>query len=243
MVLGPYADAIMLLDTGSLRLSKPSPWTSPSAPSERRRAGPDRGTGIGLNSWLALRVAPPCRDQVAAACRRSWTATVAVVPDLRTAGLPDARSRQPGRPDKPVIPRRARGSTGGQPKDSTCFPEFRIPCILRVVLTLASDIEVLTRFGRALADPNRARILLALSHGPAHPSDLADRLEIPRTRLSNHLACLRDCGLIVAVPEGRRTRYELADPRLAHALEDLRATVLAIESDRTCPEAGDGGCC
>jgi hypothetical protein len=31
----------------------------------------------------------------------------------------------------------------------------------------------------------------------------------------------------VAVPEGRRQRYELADPRLGHALGDLLGTVLA----------------
>lgn len=111
------------------------------------------------------------------------------------------------------------------------------------MLTIAPDIEVLARFGRALADPNRARILLALGDGPAHPSDLAERLEIPRTRLSNHLACLRDCGLIVAVPEGRRTRYEFADPRLALALENLRAAVLTVESERSCPDADEKGCC
>lgn len=111
------------------------------------------------------------------------------------------------------------------------------------MLRLAPDIDVLSRFGRALADPTRARVLLALSHAPAHPSDLADQLEIPRTRLSNHLACLRDCGLIVAVPEGRRTRYELADSRLAHAIEDLRAAVLAIETDRACLDAEEKGCC
>jgi DNA-binding transcriptional ArsR family regulator len=45
--------------------------------------------------------------------------------------------------------------------------------------------------------------------------------------LSNHLACLRDCGLVVAAPDGRRVRYELADERLGHALDDLRATVVA----------------
>lgn len=111
------------------------------------------------------------------------------------------------------------------------------------MLTLASDVEVLARFGRALADPTRARILLALSQAPAHPSDLADELDVPRTRLSNHLGCLRDCGLIVAVPVGRRTRYELSDSRLAHALEALRTTVLAVESDRTCPDADEKGCC
>ncbi|WP_326687032.1 MULTISPECIES: metalloregulator ArsR/SmtB family transcription factor [unclassified Streptomyces] len=111
------------------------------------------------------------------------------------------------------------------------------------MLTVASDIEVLARFGRALADPIRCRILLALRDAPAYPSDLADALGISRTRLSNHLACLRDCGLAVALPDGRRTRYELADERLGHALDDLRTAVVAVDSDRTCPDAATKGCC
>jgi DNA-binding transcriptional ArsR family regulator len=111
------------------------------------------------------------------------------------------------------------------------------------MLTVASDIEVLARFGRALADPIRCRLLLALRRAPAYPSDLADALGISRTRLSNHLACLRDCGLVVAVPDGRRTRYELADERLGHALDDLRTAVVAVESDRTCADDEEKGCC
>jgi DNA-binding transcriptional ArsR family regulator len=111
------------------------------------------------------------------------------------------------------------------------------------VLNLAQDIEVLARFGRALADPIRCRLLLALRAAPAYPSDLADAIGISRTRLSNHLACLRDCGLVVAVPEGRRTRYELADPRLGHALDDLRQAVVAVAEDSTCPDTEEKGCC
>ena len=111
------------------------------------------------------------------------------------------------------------------------------------MLTVASDIEVLARFGRALADPIRCRLLLALREAPAYPSDLADALGISRPRLSNHLACLRDCGLVVTAPDGRRTRYELADERLGNALDDLRSAVVAVESDRTCPDAETKGCC
>lgn len=111
------------------------------------------------------------------------------------------------------------------------------------VLTLAADIEALARFGRALADPIRCRVLLALRQAPAYPADLADALEVSRTRLSNHLACLRDCGLVVTVPDGRRTRYELADERLGHALDDLRTAVVAVEADKTCPDAEKKGCC
>ncbi|TBO59513.1 transcriptional regulator [Streptomyces kasugaensis] len=111
------------------------------------------------------------------------------------------------------------------------------------MLTLATDLDALARFGRALVDPLRCRLLLALREAPAYPSDLADMLGASRTRLSNHLACLRDCGLVVAVPEGRRVRYELADPRLGHALDDLRNAVVAVAADRTCGDADDKGCC
>lgn len=88
---------------------------------------------------------------------------------------------------------------------------------------------VLARFGHALSDPTRARVLLALREAPSYPSDLAELLGVSRQSLSNHLTCLRGCGLVVAVPEGRRSRYELADPRLAYALTDLTGVILAVD--------------
>ncbi|MGW2395840.1 ArsR/SmtB family transcription factor [Kitasatospora sp. NPDC001664] len=111
------------------------------------------------------------------------------------------------------------------------------------MLTLASEIEILARFGRALSDPIRCRILLALRDAPAHPAELAEALGISRTRLSNHLACLRDCGLVVAVPVGRRTRYELADPRFGQALDSIRTAVVAVASEPACADAAEEGCC
>ena len=110
------------------------------------------------------------------------------------------------------------------------------------MLTIATHAEVLARFGHALSDPTRSRVLLALRAGPAYPADLADALGVSRTKLSNHLACLRGCGLVVAVPEGRRTRYELAEPKLAHAIGDLLGVVLTVDP-RACAEAGDKDCC
>jgi DNA-binding transcriptional ArsR family regulator len=93
-----------------------------------------------------------------------------------------------------------------------------------------TDAQVLARFGHALSDPTRARVLLALREAPAYPAELADLIGVSRQALSNHLACLRGHGLVVAVPDGRRSRYELADARLAHALGDLLGVVLAVDS-------------
>jgi hypothetical protein len=47
---------------------------------------------------------------------------------------------------------------------------------------------------------------------------------------------------VVAVPEGRRTRYELTDAKLAHALGDLLGVVLAVDPT-ACPVAETEGCC
>lgn len=103
-------------------------------------------------------------------------------------------------------------------------------------------IDALTRFGHALSDGTRTRILLTLRDGPGYPAELAERIGVSRQILSNHLACLRGCGLVVAVPEGRRSRYELADPRIAAALGDLLGLVLAVDP-ACCPDAAREGCC
>src|SRR5579875_3064989 len=104
-------------------------------------------------------------------------------------------------------------------------------------------LDALTRVGRALADPTRCRLLLELLDGPAYPSDLAGRLGLTKANTSNHLACLRGCGLVLAEPEGRRVRYQLADANLAHALTDLADVVLTVDTDQPCLDehvAGEG---
>ncbi|MGP9684013.1 Cd(II)/Pb(II)-sensing metalloregulatory transcriptional regulator CmtR [Brachybacterium sp. AOP3-A1-3] len=102
------------------------------------------------------------------------------------------------------------------------------------MLTIASRLDVMNRLGRALADPTRSRIILTLLVGPAYPAELARDLDLTRPNVSNHLACLRDCGIVVAEPEGRRTRYEIADSHLAQALTALVDATLAVDEHAPC---------
>ncbi|TFD77624.1 ArsR family transcriptional regulator [Cryobacterium sp. Sr8] len=104
------------------------------------------------------------------------------------------------------------------------------------MLTIASRLDVMNRLGRAMADPTRARILLTLLEQPGYPAQLARDLDLTRSNVSNHLSCLRGCGILAAVPEGRQTRYEIADRHLARALTSLFDVVLAVDDGVECPD-------
>jgi len=104
------------------------------------------------------------------------------------------------------------------------------------MLTVATRLDVMNRLGRAMADPNRSRILMSLIDSPGYPAQLARDLDLTRSNVSNHLSCLRGCGIIAAVPEGRQTRYEIADPHLTRALASLVDVVLAVDDGEACTD-------
>ncbi|MEE6274118.1 metalloregulator ArsR/SmtB family transcription factor [Georgenia sp. MJ206] len=102
-------------------------------------------------------------------------------------------------------------------------------------VTLA-HATALARLGYALSDQTRTRILLELRAAPACPSDLAEALGVSRQVMSNQLACLRGCGLVDSVPDGRRTWYRLAGDALAPALDGLLDLAVAVDAACCGPE-------
>ena len=112
--------------------------------------------------------------------------------------------------------------------------QFISRCTVRTVpVAVAPDLDALGRVGAALSDATRRRILTRLVDGPAYPVELAETIGASRSSISNHLACLRGCGLVSTVREGRHVRYELADRRLAGALRTLTRLALPVDS---CPD-------
>jgi ArsR family transcriptional regulator, cadmium/lead-responsive transcriptional repressor len=107
------------------------------------------------------------------------------------------------------------------------------PKLYSTAMTVATalDMGTLARIGMALADPTRRRVLVHLIGGPGYPAEMAEEFGATRANLSNHLACLRECGLVTTTAEGRRVRYELADDRLADGLRILAALDLPGRCD------------
>ena len=78
----------------------------------------------------------------------------------------------------------------------------------------------------ALADPSRRAILASLARGEAMVKDLTARFDISQPAVSQHLATLKDAGLVIDRREGRCVYYRV-EPRgmkpLIHWIVQYRA--------------------
>jgi DNA-binding transcriptional ArsR family regulator len=76
-----------------------------------------------------------------------------------------------------------------------------------------TDVTVADLF-QVLASPIRLGVLRLLLNGERYVGDLIEDLGIAQPRLSNHLACLRNCGLVRTRRQGNFIYYAIADPRV-----------------------------
>jgi len=87
------------------------------------------------------------------------------------------------------------------------------------------------RIFQALADPSRRAIFEALTHGEAAVKDLTARFDISQPAVSQHLAALREAGLVNGRREGRCVYYRV-EPRGLRPLVDWIAHYRAFWADR-----------
>jgi DNA-binding transcriptional ArsR family regulator len=57
-----------------------------------------------------------------------------------------------------------------------------------------------------------------LRDGAVTVSEIVAATGLSQPNVSNHLACLRDCGLVTAEQQGRFVYYELSDKRVGQLL-------------------------
>lgn len=76
---------------------------------------------------------------------------------------------------------------------------------------------------KALANPLRLQIVLALRDGPRCVHELVDELGIPQPLVSQHLRVLRGARLLSAERRGREAAYSLDDHHVLHIVDDALA--------------------
>lgn len=71
---------------------------------------------------------------------------------------------------------------------------------------------------RGFSDSSRLSILEALQDGPLTVGVIVEKTGLSQSNVSNHLRCLADCNLVISMPQGRFTLYQLSDTRVAALL-------------------------
>ncbi len=110
----------------------------------------------------------------------------------------------------------------------------------------SSGLAVKAKFFRGFSDPSRLSIIEALRDGPHTVGEIIAATGLSQSNVSNHLGCLRGCGLVVAERDGRFMTYHLSDDRVGDILalaESLLADVArgVYECTRyNVPRAGEG---
>lgn len=88
-------------------------------------------------------------------------------------------------------------------------------------MLITADVQAIAlqaKLFRGFADPSRLSILEALRSGPLTVSEVVTITGLSQPNTSNHLGCLRDCGLVVAEQVGRYVSYRLSDDRVGQLL-------------------------
>lgn len=80
------------------------------------------------------------------------------------------------------------------------------------------SIEIQAKLFRGFSDSSRLSILDVLRDGAHTVGEIVESTGLTQSNVSNHLGCLRDCGLVVAEQQGRSVYYELSDKRVGQLL-------------------------
>ena len=97
-----------------------------------------------------------------------------------------------------------------------------------LLTTDKTGLAVKAKLFRGLSDSSRLSILEALRQGPRLVGEIVEATGLSQSNVSNHLSCLRDCGLVMSEQTGRYVTYRFSDDRVDDLLglaESLLADV------------------
>lgn len=86
--------------------------------------------------------------------------------------------------------------------------------------------EMQANICQALANPKRLQVLDLLKAGELSVGDMVKAMGIPKANLSQHLAVMREKGIVSARRVGTTVYYRLARPRITEACAIMREVLM-----------------
>ena len=85
-----------------------------------------------------------------------------------------------------------------------------------------SDIERASRSMKAMSHPLRLKILCTLGDSEASVQDIVDHVGTSQSNISQHLAILRDKGILASRKDANRVYYRVGDTRTLQLIGMMR---------------------
>jgi ArsR family transcriptional regulator len=85
---------------------------------------------------------------------------------------------------------------------------------------------------QTLANPKRLKIINILREKEMSAGELLDLLEVPKANLSQHMAILRQKGIVAARRQGNTVYYRLARPKILKAFDLMRELLFEVLEDQ-----------
>lgn len=85
---------------------------------------------------------------------------------------------------------------------------------------------------QTLANAKRLKILNVMREKEMSAGALLDLLEVPKANLSQHMAILRQKGIVAARRQGNTVYYRLARPKILKAFDLMRELLFEVLEDQ-----------
>lgn len=92
----------------------------------------------------------------------------------------------------------------------------------RPLIQREDDIEKTSRSLKAMAHPLRLKILCILGDGEISVQVIANLVGTSQSNISQHLAILRDKGILASRKDANRVYYRVGDPRTLRLIDMMR---------------------
>ncbi|MEC2160172.1 ArsR/SmtB family transcription factor [Virgibacillus halodenitrificans] len=99
---------------------------------------------------------------------------------------------------------------------------------------ITSDLEVKVKFLHGFSHRTRIQILEAIKHNEKTVSEIIQTVNASQSNISQHLACLKGCGMVVGRQEGKYIYYSLRNQKVRDLLTMFDEVLEEVEEDVAC---------
>ena len=101
-----------------------------------------------------------------------------------------------------------------------------------LLITREEDINRASRSLKAMSHPLRLKILCTLGDKEVSVQDIVEHVGTSQSNISQHLAILRDKGILASRKDANRVYYRVGDPRTLRLISMMREVFCTADSDR-----------